>query len=225
MSADQQERELPYELVSVSEPRGRAREWMVPLWDAINAWADAGHFGKMRHAAEVSRAVERAMRMAMVAALRSTPPEPVATRLTDPVRAARVWLFNRERAGYRDHMPDRHVRNLLDALGADRYDGVAFNDGLGLETPFKSPPPQQEPVAWLIWSIDWEAWYREGGNGYTDKVDLAGRFTTEDAARRTGFHHRVGHEQSRDKPADVAVRASSVLPALIRAPDTEVEDV
>lgn len=38
-----------------------------------------------------------------------------------------------------------------------------------------------EPVAWLIWSGEHQAWWRENARGYSLQVGGAGRYTRSDA--------------------------------------------
>lgn len=75
--------ELPYEAVSAN---GRANEWMVPLWDAIHAYAAASSTeGRIQATTAVGRAVEQAMALALECRRPSGPPP----EADDPVSVLR----------------------------------------------------------------------------------------------------------------------------------------
>lgn len=54
---------------------------------------------------------------------------------------------------------------------------------------------------WLIWSNQWGTWWRDGGNGYTSDLTMAGRFTEQEArSRAAGGLSDAGH--ARNLPID-----------------------
>lgn len=62
--------------------------------------------------------------------------------------------------------------------------------------PYTQPPPIGDKV-WLIWSIEHEAWWKDGGWGYTQLRSEAGRYS-EIQARRIVYNSN--HWRKDDSP-------------------------
>ncbi len=77
-----------------------------------------------------------------------------------------------------------HLRRITAALGANGPANLVHKAWqLGLFQRAAGQPPAVEEIHHLVWSHEANAWWGPGGHGYRADVQLAGRFTQDEAVR------------------------------------------